>query len=449
MVAITEVDQLWQSLQSRWPENILEPSLSRIASVAELLDNPQFTYPVIQIAGTNGKSSTARMVESLLRAHGLRTGLFTSPHLVNPTERICLDGVPISDEQAVRAWNEIEPYIEVVDRNSQIDGGPRLSYFEALTALAYSIFADAPVDVAVIEVGLGGGWDATSICNPAVAVITPVDLDHQEYLGDTIELIAGEKAGIIERASSVVLGPQVPPAASVLMAACVAAGVMPARFAVEFGVNSQDLAVGGQLLSLKGLRGDYNEIFLPLFGEHQGVNAATALAACESFLGAASPAPLDIDVVREGFADVVVPGRLQILRSGPTVIVDVAHNPHGARSLRHALETSFDFRGVIAVIGILGDKDAVGFLETLAPVVSHVVVTEPQSPRALPVEELARIARDVLGDSKVSSAPSPAEALAVAVELADQTGEYSGMGVVVTGSVVLVGNIIDAVGGGK
>lgn len=449
MVALSEVDQLWESLQSRWPENILEPSLSRIASVAELLDNPQLTYPVIQIAGTNGKSSTARMVESLLRAHGLRTGLFTSPHLVNPTERICLDGEPISDERALSAWNEIEPYIEVVDHNSERDGGPRLSYFEALTALAYSIFADAPVDVAVVEVGLGGGWDATSICNPAVAVVTPVDLDHQEYLGETIELIAGEKAGIIERASSVVLGPQVPAAASVLMAACVEAGVMPARFAVEFGVNSQDLAVGGQLLSLKGLRGDYTDIFLPLFGEHQGINAATALAACESFLGAANTQPLDIDVVREGFASVVVPGRLQILRSGPTVIVDVAHNPHGARSLRHALETSFDFRGVIAVIGILGDKDAVGFLETLAPVVNHVVVTAPQSPRALPVDQLARIARDVLGDAKVSSAPSPVEALDIAVELADQSGEYSGMGVVVTGSVVLVGNVMQAIGGGK
>lgn len=449
MVAITEIEQLWDALQSRWPENILEPSLTRIASVAELLDNPQLTYPVIQIAGTNGKSSTARMVDSLLRAHGLRTGLFTSPHLVDPTERICLDGEPVSDERVLQAWNEIEPYIDVVDHNSLRDGGPRLSYFEALTALAYSIFADAPVDVAVIEVGLGGGWDATSICNPSVAVVTPVDLDHQEYLGETIELIAGEKAGIIERASSVVLGPQAPPAARVLMAACAESAVLPARFAVEFGVNSQDLAVGGQLLSLKGLRGDYNDVFLPLFGEHQGVNAATALAACESFLGAVNPQPLDIDVVREGFAEVVVPGRLQILRSGPTVIVDVAHNPHGARSLRHALETSFDFRGVIAVVGILGDKDAVGFLETLAPVVSHVVVTAPQSPRALPVDELARIARDVLGETKVSTASSPAEALELAVELADKTGEYAGMGVVVTGSVVLVGDIIKAVGGGQ
>lgn len=440
------MEDLWRELYSRWPENMIEPSLVRISSVAELLDNPQLTYPVIQVAGTNGKSSTSRMIESLLRSFGLRTGLFTSPHLINSTERICLDGVPIGSEQLLAAWNEIAPYVEVVDRNSTEDGGPKLSFFESLTALAYSVFADAPVDVAVIEVGLGGTWDATSICAPDVAVVTPVDLDHQEYLGETLELIAGEKAGIIAKAKTAVLGPQGPEAAKVLIAKCAQAGVIPARFAVEFGINSQTLAVGGQLLSLQGLRGEYPEIFLPLLGEHQGVNAATALAACESFLGAANSQPLDIDVVREGFAATVVPGRLQIIRSGPTVLVDVAHNPHGAQSLRLALETSFDFRGVIAVVGILGEKDAVGFIETIAPVVDHIVVTEPKSPRALPAQQLALIAREILGDDNVSVQEVPAHALDHAISLADQSGEYSGMGVVVTGSVVLVGDIMRAVG---
>ena len=446
-MAQTDIDQLWQNLEARWPENIIEPSLTRIASVAELLDNPQLTYPVIQVAGTNGKSSTARMIESILRSFGLRTGLFTSPHLLSPTERICLDGEPITEERALAAWQEIAPYIDVVDRNSMNDSGPRLSYFEALTALAYSVFADAPVDVAIIEVGLGGRWDATSICSPAVAVITPVDLDHQEYLGETIDLIAAEKAGIIERASTAVLGPQQPAAATILTAACQDAGVIPARFAVEFGIDSHELAVGGQLLSLKGLRGDYSDIYLPLWGDHQAVNAATALAACESFMGAASTEPLDIDAVREGFANTVVPGRLQIIRTGPTVLVDVAHNPHGAQSLREALETSFDFRGVIAVVGMLGDKDAAGFLETLAPVVNHVVVTQPRSPRAMPVAELSHIAREILGEPNVSSADSPSEALNRAIELADQTGEYSSVGIVVTGSVVLVGDVLRSVGG--
>ena len=445
-MALTNLEDLWRELYSRWPEDMIEPSLTRIASVAELLDNPQFTYPVIQVAGTNGKSSTSRMIESVLRSFGLRTGLFTSPHLVDSTERICLNGVPIGSEQLLDAWNEVAPFIEVVDRNSTQDGGPRLSFFEALTALAYSVFANAPVDIAIIEVGLGGTWDATSICAPAVAVVTPVDLDHQEYLGETIDLIAREKAGIIEKSQAAVLGPQHPEAAAVLVAACAQAGVIPARFGVEFGINSQDLAVGGQLLSLQGLRGEYPDIFLPLWGEHQGVNAATALAACESFLGAANSETLDIDVVREGFATTVVPGRLQIIRSGPTVLVDVAHNPHGARSLRAALETAFDFRGVIAVVGVLSDKDAVGFIETLAPVVDHVVVTEPQSPRALSAEKLARIAREILGDNNVSVEPNPANALDRAIALADQSGEYSGMGVVATGSVVLVGDIIRAVG---
>jgi dihydrofolate synthase/folylpolyglutamate synthase len=445
MVTLTNVEDLWSELESRWPENILEPSLTRIASVAELLDNPQFTYPVIQVAGTNGKSSTSRMIESVLRSFGLRTGLFTSPHLTDPTERICLDGVPIGGEQLLEAWNQIAPYIEVVDRNSTQDGGPQLSYFEVLTALAYSVFADAPVDVAIIEVGMGGTWDATSICAPDVAVVTPIDLDHQEYLGETIDLIAREKAGIIEKSKAAVLGPQHPDAAAILVAACAQAVVIPARFGVEFGINAQNLAVGGQLLSLQGLRGEYPDIFLPLLGEHQGVNAATALAACESFLGAANSQSLDIDAVREGFATTVVPGRLQIIRSGPTVLVDVAHNPHGAQSLRVALETSFDFRGVIAVIGVLGDKDAVGFIEALAPVVDHVVITQPQSPRALPSEQLARIAREILGDNNVSVEANPANALDHAIALADQSGEYSGVGVVVTGSVVLVGDIMRAV----
>ncbi len=413
-----------------------------MAAVSNLLGDPQLTFPVIQVAGTNGKSSTARMIESILRSFGLRTGLYTSPHLVNPTERICLDGAPISSEKAISAWNDIEPFITLVDHNSIADGGPRLSYFEAMTALAYSVFADSPVDVAIIEVGLGGTWDATSVCRPQVAVITPVDLDHQEYLGDTLVEIAGEKAGIVANAEAVVLGPQSPQAAAVLIAACESAELVPARFGVEYGVNSQTLAVGGQLMSLHGQRGDYSDLFLPLFGEHQANNAAVALAACEMFMGSALLAPLDIDVVREGFANVKSPGRLEILRTGPTVLVDAAHNPHGAKSLAAALETNFTFVGIIAVIGMLAQKDAVGFLEAISPVVSQVVVTEPNSPRALPASELARLATEVLGDDRVILGGDLLTSLEEAIGLADSSGEYGGVGVVVTGSVVLVGDTI-------
>ncbi len=441
-MGITSAQQLWDELDSRWPENLIEPSLARMSAVSNLLGDPQLTFPVIQVAGTNGKSSTARMIESILRSFGLRTGLYTSPHLVDPTERICLDGVPISSQTAISAWNDIEPFISLVDRNSIADGGPQLSYFEAMTVLAYSIFADSPVDVAIIEVGLGGTWDATSVCRPQVAVIAPIDFDHQEYLGETLVEIAGEKAGIVANAEAVVLGPQAPQAATVLIAACEAAKLVPARFGVEYGVNSQELAVGGQLLSLHGLRGDYSDLFLPLFGEHQGNNAAVALAACETFLGSALLAPLDIDVVREGFANVESPGRLEILRTGPTVLVDAAHNPHGAKSLAAALETSFTFVGIVAVIGMLAQKDAVGFLEALAPVVSQVVITEPNSPRALPASELARLATEVLGGERVILGGDLMSSLEEAIGLADSSGEYGGIGVVVTGSVVLVGDAI-------
>ena len=441
-MGITSAQQLWDELESRWPENVIEPSLSRMNAVANLLGDPQLTFPVIQVAGTNGKSSTARMIESILRSYGLRTGLYASPHLVDPTERICLDGVPISSETAVSAWNDIEPFISLVDHNSQTDGGPQLSYFEAMTALAYSIFADSPVDVAIIEVGMGGTWDATSVCRPQVAVITPIDLDHQEFLGETLAEIAGEKAGILANSESAVLGPQAPQAAAVLVAACESAELVPARFGVEYGVNTQEVAVGGQLLSLRGLRGDYSDLFLPLFGEHQGNNAAVALAACEMFMGSGLLAPLDIDVVREGFANVKSPGRLEILRTGPTVLVDAAHNPHGAKSLAQALENSFTFVGIVAVIGMLMKKDALGFLEALSPVVSQVVITEPNSPRALPASELARLAIEVLGGDRVILGGDLMTSLEEAIGLADSSGEYGGVGVVVTGSVVLVGDAI-------
>ena len=441
-MGITSANQLWEELESRWPENLIEPSLARMNAVSHLMGDPRLTFPVIQVAGTNGKSSTARMIESLLRSFGLRTGLYTSPHLVDPTERICLDGAPISPEAAVATWNDIEPFISMVDHNSVTDGGPKLSYFEAMTALAYSVFADSPVDVAIIEVGLGGTWDATSVCRPQVAVITPVDLDHQEYLGETIREIAGEKAGILANAEAAVLGPQSPEAAAILVQACEDADLQPTRFGVEYGVNSQALAVGGQLLSLHGLRGDYSEIFLPLFGEHQGNNAAVALAACETFLGSALLAALDEDLVREGFAKVISPGRLEILRTSPTVMVDAAHNPHSAKSLATALETSFTFVGVIAVLGMLGSKDAVGFLEALSPVVSQVVITEPMSPRALPAIELARLASEVLGDERVTIGGDLMSALEEAIGLADSSGEYGGVGIIVTGSVVLVGDTI-------
>ena len=431
-------DDLWRALEARWPENIIEPSLHRIASLTALLGDPQRAYPVIHITGTNGKSSTARMIEALLRAFGLRTGLFTSPHLVDARERICFDGQSISQERLMRTWAEIAPYVDVVDANSIADGGVQLSYFEVLTGLAYAAFADAPVDVAIVEVGLGGAWDSTNVADGIVAVVTPIGLDHQAYLGDTITAIAREKAGIIKADALAIVAQQDVEAAEVLLERCAEVGATVAREGLEFGVAERTMAVGGQLLSLKGLRGTYDEIFLPLFGEHQAHNASVALAAVEGFLGGDSP--LDIDLVREGFGQATSPGRLEAVRRNPTVIIDAAHNPHGAVALSAALEDSFEFTALVGVVGMLGDKDAFGVLTALETVLDQVVITAPISPRALDPEALAEIAIDVFGEDRVFVEPELPDALDRAIALAEERVAYGGVGVLVTGSVVLAGD---------
>lgn len=436
---------LWADLEARWPESIIEPSLDRIAALTDLLGSPQRAYPVVHITGTNGKTSTARMVEALLRSFGLRTGLFTSPHLVDPRERICLEGEPIDAERLLAAWDEIAPCVAVVDAASLADGGVRLSYFEVWTALAFAAFADAPVDVAVVEVGLGGGWDSTNVADGAVAVITPVGLDHQQYLGDTIGQIATEKAGIIKPGAVAVVALQQPEAAEAILERVVDVDATVAREGMEFGVVGRGVAVGGQVVALRGLAAEYDEVFLPLFGEHQAHNAAVALAAVEAFLGGVGA--LDGDLVRAGFASVTSPGRLEVVRRSPTVIVDAAHNPHGAAALARAVEDSFDFTSLVGVVGVLSDKDALGLLEALEPCLDRVVVTEPSSARALPADELARLAREVFGDDRVFVEPLLPDALDRAVALAEEAGEYGGSGVLVTGSVVLAGDARRALGG--
>ena len=433
-------DALWQELEGRWPESILEPSLARIASVVELMGDPHRSYPVIQIAGTNGKSSTARMTESVLRAYGLRTGLFTSPHLVAIPERICLDGQPVFEDVLLAAWNEAEPYIRLVDARSVADGGPRLSFFEVLTVLAFAIFADAPVDVAVIEVGMGGTWDATNVVDAQVCVITPIGLDHMEYLGDTIAAIAQEKAGIICADADVVLAEQPGDAATVLLERCAAMGVTPQREGIEFAVADRVVAVGGQVITIRGTRADYSELFVPLFGDHQAHNAACAVVAVESFLHRG----LDVDVVREGLASVVVPGRLQMVRQGPAVIIDAAHNPHGAAALASALQGYYSFDAIIGVVGMLAGKDAVGFLEILMPVLDELVVTAPRSPRAMAAADLAAVAESVSSVVPLAIADAIPEAIDLALASAEARPGVNA--VVVAGSVVLAGDAMRALG---
>jgi len=439
---------LHDDLLSRWPETMIEPSLDRIGRLMQLLGDPQLTYPVIHIAGTNGKTSTARMVESLLRAFGLRTGLYTSPHLTSVTERVLVDGEPISDELFVEAYYDIAAYVEIVDAESVTSGGPAMSYFEVVTGLALAHFADVPVDVAVIEVGMGGRWDATNVVDGAVAVVTPIDLDHADYLGTTLSAIAAEKAGIIKPGSTAVFAAQQPEAAAVLLEKCVSVGVEPLREGPDFAVTLRDIAVGGQVITLQTTSGHdssgqsivevYPDIVLPLHGAHQASNAAVALTAVETFLTDGSRS-LDVDLVRDAFASVTSPGRLEVIRRSPTVIVDAAHNPHGAQALASAVAEAFTFSHLVGVLGVLADKDALGILVALEAVVDEIVITKSSSPRAMPIDDLAELAASVFGDERVSTGQSMELALDHALARADEVG--AGAGILVTGSVVTAAEV--------
>lgn len=410
--------------------------LQRIRDLLDLLGSPQRAYPSIHLTGTNGKTSTARMIDGLLRAHGLHTGRYTSPHLETVRERISLDGEPVSEEQFVATYTEIKPLAELIDDRS----AEPLTYFDMTTALAFATFADAPVDIAVVEVGLGGAEDATNVIEAGVCVITPIGLDHQEWLGDALEDIAWAKAGIIHAGATVISAAQDDDAARPLLERCAEVGATIAREGAEFGVLRRAIAVGGQVLSLQGLGGVYEEVFLPLHGAHQAQNAAVALAAVEAFLGAGTTKQLDADVVREGFADITSPGRLERVRSAPAILLDGAHNPHGMAATVHALEEEFAFRHLVAVVAVLADKDAEGLLALLEPVAAQVVVTRNSSPRSMPLEELAQTAMEIFGEDRVTVAETMPDAIEEAVVLAesDMEGEQSGVGVLITGSIVTV-----------
>ena len=434
----TDYAVLEEQLLGRWPENAIEPSLARISALMDLLGEPQRAYPVIQVTGTNGKSSTARMIASLLRAFGLRTGLYTSPHLVDIRERIEIDGAPISPEAFLEVARDVAPYIAAVDSRAEAEGGTPVTFFETMTAIGYAAFADAPVDVAVVEVGMGGMWDATSVCAPQVSVITRVDMDHADFLGDTIRAIAIEKAGIIHDGSFAVSSQQDPDAEAVIRARASEVGASLALEGTNFWVADRTIAVGGQVLNLKGMAGDYDDVFVPLFGRFQADNAAVALAAVEAFLGGGTFA-LDADSVRQGFADVESPGRLEIVRRGPTVLVDAAHNPAGAHALAEALSESFAFSHLVGVVAVLADKDVRGILTALEPVLDDLVVTENASGRRLPVDDLASLAYEIFGEERVEVCPRFDDAIDAGIRLAEEADAYAASGVVVTGSVVTAG----------
>ncbi|HVQ49279.1 MAG TPA: folylpolyglutamate synthase/dihydrofolate synthase family protein [Mycobacterium sp.] len=448
---IASLLQVEHLLDQRWPETKLEPSTARISALMEMLGSPQLGYPSIHIAGTNGKTSVARMVDALLTALHRRTGRTTSPHLQSAVERISIDGRPVSPAKYVDTYREIEPFVQLVDQQSEAGGGPAMSKFEVVTGMAFAAFADAPVDVAIVEVGLGGRWDATNVVTAPVAVITPIAVDHTDYLGDTIAEIAGEKAGIITKQEDdlvptdtvAIIGRQLPEAMEVLLAQTVRADAAVAREDSEFAVRGRQVAVGGQLLELQGLGGVYSEIFLPLHGEHQAHNAVVALAAVEAFFGAGAERQLDIDGVRAGFAAVTSPGRLERMRTAPTVFIDAAHNPAGATALAEALQEEFDFRLLVGVVSVMADKDVDGILTALEPVFDQIVVTHNGSPRALDVEALAMRAEERFGPERVVTAATMPDAIETATALVEESRDeveaFGGAGVVITGSVVTAG----------
>jgi len=433
-VVRTEVHRIYQQILTRAPEHDVQPSLDRVHDALDLLGSPHRAYPVIQVAGTNGKTSTARVIEQLLRETGLRTGRFTSPHLSDVRERIAIDGEPISPEAFVSVWHEVESVITLADERSRAAGGPHLSFFEVFTVMAYAAFADAPIDVAVVETGMGGRWDATNVVDGSIAVLTSISRDHEQWLGATLTDIAREKAGIIAEGATVITAEQREEVAAVIAEAATERRARLLSEGTDMGVVDRQIGVGGQMLALRTPAATYTDVFLPLHGAHQAHNALLGLTAVESFFGGGS---LDGGVVEHGMAAVSSPGRLEVVRTSPTIIVDGAHNPASIDALRDALEEAFDLRRLVGVVGVMADKEAEAVLAGLEPFLAEIVVTTAATERAMPAADLAEIAFDVFDEGRVHVAERLDEAIDVAVTRAEAANE-PGAGVVVTGSILLV-----------
>jgi dihydrofolate synthase/folylpolyglutamate synthase len=432
------VDAIEKALLARWPETRIAPTLDRISALVDILGSPQLSYPTIHVGGTNGKTTTSRMIDSLLFEMGLRTGRFTSPHLESYLERISINGQPIDAKELIFSFNDISPYLDLMD--GKFDNP--ISFFEAITALAFAAFAEHPIDVGVIEVGMGGQWDATNVVAADVSVITPIGLDHMEYLGSTISEIAATKAGIIKENGFIVLAQQTPEAAVELLRRAAEVGADVAREGLEYSIDSRAIAVGGQLISITGLRGHYDDIFLPLHGKHQASNAAAALIAVEAFFGEQD---LDIDAVRAGFANVTSPGRCEVIHRDPTIILDAAHNPHGAKAIAETMQSEFTFDEVTGIVALMADKDALGILQALEPVMNLVIVTTNSSERSMNVADLSKLATQVFGADRVFAEETLEGAIDRAVKDSVRPLSDESLAILITGSVVTVGEARTAV----
>jgi dihydrofolate synthase/folylpolyglutamate synthase len=426
------IDAIEAALLARWPETRIAPTLERIAALTDILGSPQLTYPTIHIGGTNGKTSTSRMIDSMLFEMGLRTGRFTSPHLESYLERISINGQPINAAELIFSYNDISPYLDLMDSKFE---NP-ISFFEAITALAFAAFAEHPIDVGVIEVGMGGEWDATNVVQAGVSVITPIGLDHTEYLGNTLTEIAQTKGGILKPGGFGVFARQESEAAIELLRKAAEVGIDVAREGIEYSLASRAVAVGGQLISISGLNESYDDIFLPLHGKHQAANAATALVAVEAFFGDTA---LDHDAVRAGFAAVASPGRCEVVHRDPTILLDAAHNPHGAKALAETIANEFTFDEVIGVVAAFGDKDVRGILLELEPVMNEIIVSANSSPRAMKLSDLEKVAIEIFGKDRVAAIETLEAAIDQAVKDAKRPLSDDSVGILITGSVITVG----------
>lgn len=378
-------------LEARQPEHMPRPDLERVRALVELMDQPQLTYPTVHVTGTNGKTTAARLVARLACAHGLTTGLFTSPHLLSVTERLEVCGIPISEAEFGAEFEHVMPYLRTVDERV----GP-VTYFEALAALAFLWFSDKPVALGVFEVGMGGAWDATNVVAGDVAVLCPVGLDHPE-LGSTVEEVATEKAGIIKEGKVAVVREQPPEALAVIEARCAEVGARLLLEDRDWGLESRAPAVGGQVLSVRGESSSHEDLLLPLFGEFAARGAAAAIVATESLLGR----ELEDAALHEAFEGAASPGRLEVVGRRPLIVLDGAHNPSAAEALAEALPETFTWDRLHLVIAVFSNKDLDGIADRLAPLADAVSAATTDSVRARPVEEVANafVARGVATQS--------------------------------------------------
>ena len=437
---LERVEEIYQQIIARVPEHQVQPTLDRVTETLDILGDPQNSYPSVHITGTNGKTSTTRMIDALLGAFGVRTGRFTSPHLVDVRERITIEGDSISPDEFVRTWEDIAPYIEMVDRAHAETDGTKLSFFEVFTVMAFAAFADHPVDGAVVEVGMGGRWDATNVIDAGVGVIMPIAIDHEKWLGSTIREIAEEKAGIIKPGQIVIVAKQQEEALRVIEERAAQVDAIVRLEGRDYEVLDRQLGVGGQMITVRTLAAVYEDVFVPLFGDYQASNAAAAIAAVEAFMGGRA---LDAKVVEAGMLSATSPGRLQVVRHSPTIIVDAAHNPAGAHTLGESISEAFDFERVVGVYSAMGDKDIEGVLGEVEPYLDSIVITQMPGPRAKPAEEIAQIAREVFGADRVDVQEDILEAIATAVNLGESGDESAPVtGVVVFGSVLLAGEVL-------